>query len=129
MKKIAFGLLFVAIIASVGIYFYMYQGHRNIANETSAYTLTVSELAQQYTADVTASDKKYLDQTIEVNGTITSIDAANHSIVLNEKLSAVFKDSILPKLSIQSTIKIKGRFIGFDDLLEELKMDQVSVSE
>lgn len=129
MKKIALGLLLLAIIASVGVYFYMYQEHRDIANEASAYSLTVPELSQQYVTDVTASDKKYLDQTIEVSGTITSIDAANHSIVLDEKLSAVFKDSILPKLSIQSTIKIKGRFIGFDDLLEELKMDQVSVSE
>lgn len=129
MKKIALGLLLLAIIASVGVYFYMYQAHRDIANEASVYSLTVTELSQQYTTDVAASDKKYLDQTIEVSGVITSVDAFNHSIVLNEKLSAVFKDSILPKLSIQSTIKIKGRFIGFDDLIEELNMDQVSVSE
>jgi len=129
MKKIALGLLLLTIFASVGVYFYMYQEHRNIANETSAYSKTVLELSKQYTSDITASNKKYLDQTIEVSGTITNIDTENHSIVLDEKLSAVFNDSILPKLSVQSTIKIKGRFIGFDDLLEELKMDQVSVSE
>jgi hypothetical protein len=129
MRKLALGLLLLTIIASVGVYFYMYQEHRDIANEDSTYSTTVSELVQQYTSDVAASDKKYLDQTIEVSGIITSIDAINHSIVLDEKLSAVFNDSILPKFSMQSTIKIKGRFIGFDDLLEELKMDQVSLSE
>lgn len=129
MKKLALGLLLLAIIASVGVYFYLYQEHRDISSENSVFILTVSELSQQYTTDVAASNKKYLDQTIEVNGTITSIDAVNHSIVLDEKLSAVFNDSILPKFSMQSTIKIKGRFIGFDDLLEELKMDQVSLSE
>ena len=129
MKKIILGLLLVAIAASVGIYLYMYQGHRDIAHEESAYSLTVPELSKQYATDAKTSDKKYLDKTIEIKGTITSIDSPNHSIVLDEKLSAVFKDSILPKLSMQSTIKIKGRFIGYDDLLEELKMDQISVSE
>jgi hypothetical protein len=34
-----------------------------------------------------------------------------------------------PKAAIKAgdAIKIKGRFVGYDDLLEELKMDQVSI--
>ena len=129
MKKIIIGILLLVLIASAGIYFYMYKEHRDIANEESAFAITVSELSQQYTSGIDATNKKYLDKTIEVKGIITAIDATNHSVVVDEKLSAVFKDSILPALSIQKSIKIKGRFIGYDDLLDELKMDQVSVSD
>jgi hypothetical protein len=34
-------------------------------------------------------------------------------------------------LNLQSnqTVKIKGRFVGYDDLMEELKMDQCQLIE
>ena len=129
MKKITIGILLVVLSAGAGIYFYMYKGHRDIAKEDSAFILKVSELTQQYSAAVGATNKKYLDKTIEVAGTITAIDTSNHSVVIDEKLSAVFKDSVLPNFSVRKAIKIKGRFIGYDDLLEEFKMDQVSLSD
>ena len=33
-------------------------------------------------------------------------------------------EKIVVNLSIGQVIKVKGRFVGYDDLLEELKMDQ-----
>lgn len=128
-KKILISVLLIAILGAIGLYFYMYKDHRDIGNESATYSLAVKELLNQFVTDAVGSNAKYLDKTIEVSGTITSIDIASHSIVLDEKLSAVFKDSVLGDLKLQSSVRIKGRFLGYDDLLEELKLDEASFSE
>ena len=68
--------------------------------------------------------KKYADKTIETYGKITSLDLENNAIVLDNKVFLKMTEMISKDLTIQQTVKIKGRFVGFDDLLEELKMDQ-----
>lgn len=128
-KKLVIGSIVLFAAFGIGMYFYMYQEHRDIANEGAKYSVTVNELQSQFASDAVASNTKYLDKTIEVSGIITNIDLASHAIVLDEKLSAVFKDSLLNGIVIQKMIKIKGRFLGYDDLLEELKIDQASISE
>lgn len=128
MKK---GLIILGILLIViaGLYFYAYRSHRDIASENSDFSVSVATLQKEYSENVDLTNKKYLDKTIEVNGKITSIDLTNHFIVVDSKLTAIFNDSILTNVSPQKTIKIKGRFLGYDDLLEEFKMDQVSLSE
>ncbi len=128
-KKLIIGSIVLLVAFGIGMYFYMYQEHRDIANEDAKFSVTVKELMSQFASDAVASNTKYLDKTIEVSGIITNIDLASHVVVLDEKLSAVFKDSLLNGIVIQKAIKIKGRFLGYDDLLEELKIDQASLSE
>jgi hypothetical protein len=89
--------------------------------------LTVSELKSQFTDNAVVANAKYIDQTIAVTGTITSIDKLGHAIVLDQKLSAVLKDSIMDGVSPQMLVKVKGRFLGYDDLLEELKIDEAMI--
>jgi len=127
-KKIMIVLAVLAIIG-VGLYFYMYKGHRDISSESADYSTTVKDLQQQFTANSTDAGKKYADKTIEIYGKITAVDLAAHTITVDEKLSAVFKDSVLNKVAAEKQVKIKGRFLGYDDLLEEFKMDQVSLEE
>lgn len=128
MKKIALLLIGFAVIG-FGLYFYMYKNHRDIATESADYSITVNDLQSEFNKDITFSNKKYLDKTIEVRGKITSIDLPNHYIVIDTKLTAFFSDSVLNTVSLQKQVKIKGRFLGYDDLLEEFKMDQVSLSQ
>lgn len=128
-KKILIAGILIIVLLSVGIYFYMYQDHRDISSEEANFNLTVKDIQAEFTADVVSANAKYLDQTIEVSGIVTSIDIASHSVVLDEKLSAVFKDTVLGDIKLQNSIKIKGRFLGYDDLLEELRIDEASFSE
>lgn len=128
-KKILFVGIAIAGLLSIGVYFYMYQGHRDISTEDAKFVLTVKELQTQFGSDAVGANAKYLDKTIEVSGIITNIDLANHAVVLDEKLSAVFKDSVLGDIKLQNLVKIKGRFIGYDDLLEELRLDEASFSK
>ncbi len=128
-KKTLVAALLIVVLLSIGVYFYMYQGHRDITSEEVKFVLTVKDLQHQFATDAVGANAKYLDKTIEVSGTITSVDRASHSLVLDEKLSAVFKDSVLGDVKLHSSVKIKGRFLGYDDLLEELKLDEASFSE
>lgn len=127
-KKIMFTLAILAVIG-VGLYFYMYKGHRNIAAESADFRLTVSDLQQQFSANPTAANKKYADKTLEVSGKVTAVDTESHSLTIDERLSAVLTDSVMNGIALQQKVKIKGRFVGYDDLLEEFKVDQVSISE
>ena len=129
MNKKIIIVLAVLAAAGVGLYIYMYKGHRDIASENADYSLTVKTLQQQFIDNPTKANKQYADKTVEIYGKITFIDLNEHSIIVDEKLSAVFKDSVIKNLAVENFVKIKGRFVGYDDLLEEFKMDQVALSE
>ena len=122
MKKIIFSLLFLLLL--VGVYFYVYKAHRDIAKEEVSYDIAVPALFSEYQSNESAANTKYLDKTIVVSGKASSLNGETKSIVLDEKLFATFLDKIPSTIKPNSQIKIKGRLIGYDSLLEEIKMDQ-----
>ena len=129
MKKKLLLLLFIVVIGVTASYFYIYKGHRNIATETADYTVTVSNLQKEFVANDSLSYQKYKDKTIQISGRITSIDSENKAIVIDEKLYATFLNILSNDVKVGNQITIKGRFLGYDDLLEEFKIDQTTVVE
>ncbi|MBL0014077.1 MAG: hypothetical protein IPP30_10280 [Flavobacterium sp.] len=128
-KKILLIGVLLLVGLSVGLYFYMYKDHRDVSTEEAKYSVTALDLQSQFSKDLVGSNKKYLDEAIEVSGIITSIDSARHSVVLDSKLSAVLKDSTLVGITVQKSVRIKGRFVGYDDLLEELRIDEATIEK
>lgn len=123
-KKILLIFFLGALSVSAVIYFYVYKSHRDITSESVAFSLPVAELHQDFMNNFESSSHKYADKTIETYGKITSMDLENNAIILDDKVFLKMTEKISKELTIQQSIKIKGRFVGFDDLLEELKMDQ-----
>lgn len=120
MKKKILLIISIVAILLIFAYNYIYQDHRDISKETAEYTVTASNLVQDFINNTSSTQDKYLNKTLEVTGTITNQDA--NSVTLN---NAVFCSLSTPtKVTLNSTITIKGRCIGFDDLLEEVKLDQ-----
>ena len=74
----------------------------------------------------TKAELKYLDQTIVVSGLITSVNAEN--ITISNKIYCQF-ETLNNDLKVNVSVAIKGRCIGFDDLLEEIKLDQCSIKK
>lgn len=126
-KIILFILLPVVLAAGYFIYNYLYHGHRDIDSEDAKFTLTVKELEAAFVTNESLANKKYSNQTIEVDGKVTAFDAASGTVTIDEKLSAVLQKN--EPVATGKTIKVKGRFLGYDDLVEELKMDQVSLQK
>ncbi|MDI1256790.1 MAG: hypothetical protein PSV16_11895 [Flavobacterium sp.] len=126
-KKIILITSLVIIVSAVSLYFYMYKAHRDIASEKAEFALSVQQLQDDYAKSDTLFNKKYMDKTIEIYGKITTVDSAENGIVLDEKLSVTFNDSTKKDVAIGKSIKIKGRLLTYDDILEEFKMDQASI--
>lgn len=120
MKK----LIIIFILIAIGIisYKYIYKNHRDIPNENAKYVLKSTDLLNEFITSPTDSEKKYLNNTIEVHGIITELN--DYDLTLDDKIFCQFSF----KIKVDSTsIKIKGRFIGYDDLLEQLKLDQCTI--
>ena len=123
------GLVIVLAVIAVGIfvgYKYIYKDHRDIATEEAEFTMAVADIQKEFTANDSLANAKYADKTIVISGKVTAVDAASNTVTVDEKLSATMKDKA-PEIKPQQQVKIKGRFVGYDDLLEELKMDQVTL--
>lgn len=122
-KKVSIGIL-ILLLFLVAAYLYVYKGHRDIATEKESYAVDVKTLFGAYQNNETDADAKYLNKTIVVSGEVSLLNPETHSVVLNQKLFAVFTDTLPSEVTIKSNVKIKGRLIGYDSLLEQLKMDQ-----
>lgn len=121
-KIILFGIL--TFLMGYIIYSYVYQSHRDIASEEGVFLVQPTVIFSEFKANEEKANQKYLDKTITVFGKISSIDFNENAVIIDDKVFTVFKDKLPQNLMKSSEIKMKGRFIGYDDLLEELKMDQ-----
>ena len=127
-KKIIIAVT-VLLILAIAAYNYMYKSHRDISTETVSYSASVKEVYTAFQQNDSLANAKYLDKTIEIYGKITNIDLSNKIITVDKKLLARFTNSIPNTLQLQNSIALKGRVVGFDDLLEEIQMDQCTIKQ
>lgn len=120
-KKIIFFILLLAV--SISLYNYVYQDHRNIETESPEFKSTPEDIVNEFKLDALVSEKKYLNKTIELTGIVTEIN--NTDLTLNNTIFCQFTEN--QTVTQNSEVKVKGRCIGYDDLLEQLKMDQCSI--
>lgn len=132
-RKLKFRLLLGSVIglllSIITLYFFMYQSHRDIASENAVFETSVSELSQSFINNPDFSTATYADQTISIFGNVTALDLKQNSITLDDKLIALLTKEEIKKVKNGDLIKVKGRFIGYDELFEELRMDQCIVEQ
>lgn len=124
MKKAV--IVILVLIAGLFVIFkYVYHQHRDIASEKAVFSVTVSELLKDFAANEIKANEKYLDKSIIIKGKITNIDLLNKTIVLDEKIFAILTE--LTDVKLNNEVSIQGRLIGYDSLLEEIKIDQAQI--
>jgi uncharacterized protein (UPF0333 family) len=124
-KKVILFFLLICLV-SFGVYKYVYKSHRSISEEVSSYSVTVGELIDAYSNGEESADQRYLDKTITVRGVVTSTNNSDKSITIDNQLFGLVENG-LDKITINDSVTLKGRFIGYDELLEEVKMDQITI--
>lgn len=122
MKKKTIVIIIIILAVAIVGYNYVFQEHRNIEKEQAEYVVTASSLSDEFSINPAASEQKYLNKTIEVSGAVSN--KSHSSVTLNNIIFCQFSTSISAELKDKAQIQIKGRFIGYDDLLEEIKLDQ-----
>lgn len=125
-KLLIFG--FFVIICALLLYNYIYKNHRDISSEMESFAVSVVDLKNDYDKSDSLANAKYLDKTIIIYGKISGLDLTNNILTVDTLLSATVKDKNTV-LKVNDAIKLKGRFIGYDDLLGEFKMDECSIVE
>lgn len=124
MKKIVIILVLLGLIF-FGVYKYMFRAPEDVSKATINFKVNATEFVEEFSNDLEFSEKKYHNAILVVEGIVTEIE--NDGITLNEgvfcKLSSVVDTKVGAK------IKVKGLYIGFDDLFEIVKIDQCTIVE
>jgi len=127
MKKLLIILLILLIGAFIA-YQYVYQSHRNIEDEKAEYTILAADLVKEFSQSQETASKKYLNKTIIVKGELTEIE--DNSLLLNDAAYCTFDTThTISGSSLKSMFTIKARCIGYDELLEVVKLDPASIIE
>jgi hypothetical protein len=123
-SKILLIALLVLVVAGVGGYMYIYKDHKSINDMEVAFKGN----SQDFLAKIEANSDSWTkgEKVIELTGEITAKDLKGISI--NESIYFQLEEGTkTDNLSEGQKIKIKGRIIGYDDLLGELKLDKAII--
>jgi hypothetical protein len=124
MKKIGIILVLLCLIF-FGVYKYLFRAPEDVSKATINFTVEATEFVEEFSNDLVSSEKKYHEAILIVEGIVTEVEA--EGITLNEGVFC--KLTSTEKITVNTAIKVKGLYIGFDDLLEIVKIDQCSVVE
>ncbi len=126
MKKIILTILLLLILLAGG-YYYMthFYGVKNYATATADFTVTGDQLKNEFSANEATATKKYQNKTVVVSGTVNDVSADKIG------LSGVACKITKPEAEVKAgdKVSIKGRLVGYDSLLEEVQMDECSVTK
>ena len=121
---IVLSLFVVALMGLTGYNYVMHGGARDLSKEDTNFTVSAKDISKEFTANIDASNKKYLEKAVAISGMVTSVNATevtiDNAIICNLKNTDV-------TIKKNQTVTVKGRIVGFDDLMGELKLDQCFV--
>lgn len=120
-------IILILIFLLFAAYKYIYQDHRDIQKEQAEFVVFSTSITKEFLQNSMEAEKKYLNKTIEISGVITEI--TENDITLNNNVFCQFSSKITTLFTTKDSITIKGRCIGFDDLLELVKIDQSTIIE
>lgn len=112
-------VLLLLIVGGYSVYQYAYQPHKTTEELKADFTGTSENFLQKVQHNFDAWNNK----TVELSGKITAKD--KNGITLNQQIYCQFREDFSSEnVTENQQITLKGRVIGYDDLLEELKLDQ-----
>ena len=115
---------FLIILLATAVYFVWNKPHKDYSTMKTDITISSLNFINEFKANSTLATEKYLNQIIFVSGNTT--DKLTKSVVLDNGIVCTLDSSSLKALrliQINNEISIKGRFVGFDDLFEEIRLD------
>jgi hypothetical protein len=121
------GILLVGVlVVAISINYVFNGGTRDLATEEVAFTVSSKDIIGEFTSNVIIATNKYSDKAISISGKVTAV--SDSIVTLDNTIICNFK---IPDTNIKNdqSINVKGRLVGFDDLMGELKLDQCSINE
>ena len=120
-------LIVITLIIGFSVFNYVFHGGaRDLATEDTAFSVTSKTITAEFAENVPAATKKYSDKAIAITGIVTAV--SDSIVTIDNTIICNFKT---PDTNIKNdqAITVKGRLVGFDDLMGELKLDQCSINK
>ena len=97
--------------------------HKDFNKSPFELTIESKELISLYQDNIDNANTRFLDKILLVKGSITHIET--DIIILDNGIVCTLDPSqtITNKIHLNKNISVKGRCIGYDDLLEEIRID------
>ncbi|MFD2586721.1 hypothetical protein ACFSQJ_07245 [Croceitalea marina] len=125
LKYFVIGAIVVGLITGFVIFDkVMNAPHRQISKEVTDFVMPAEDLQFQFANSQETATTKYMDKVIETYGSVTEI-GLNH-IVLEDKVLVMFLEGLNQEIIEGDQLKIKGRCVGFDELILLVKIDQAT---
>ena len=125
LSKYKYLFISLPLILLIFIFALYNKPHKTYTDEISAYSLSAGELFADYNNNYKKSNDKYLGSVLSISGVVTK--CTENLIILDNRIVCSFneKDSSLASsdIALGENLIIKGHCIGYDDLLEEVRVD------
>jgi len=118
----------VILLVFIGIKYVIYKPHRTISEEKVFKSFTTENFIEAFEKD-TLFLTTYANQTISIYAKEIELDFENKIGLINNKIATRFEDFETLKNHSLKNVTIKGRLVGYDELLEEFQMDQCIIIE
>ena len=124
--KIVGILLLAILLIGISINYAFHGGARDLATEEAEFTISSKDIIDEFSLDVAKANLKYSDKAISISGKVTAV--SDSIVTIDNTIICNFK---IPDSNIKNDqfINVKGRLVGFDDLMGELKLDQCSINK
>ena len=129
------GIMLVVLIAIFGLYQYN-KPHRDIASAKADFELSADELYNEFEQNPETASERYADKVITFSGIISNIQknqSGGYSILLKgEKGNINCEIDPATNLNVEiltenTSVKVKGLYVGYDDLLQELQFKKCNI--
>jgi len=124
-NKIIIFIVFIIVFILLGIGSYLY-----ISKVTPDYFTLKSEITFENTSQFKEINEKYIGKVVEISGEITDVDSVSPfvNITLDNSFLFSFEMTKTEKnFSLGEKIKVKSRFVGYDDLFEEYSFTDCNI--
>jgi hypothetical protein len=101
-------------------------GKRDLQSEEAAFTLKAKDFVAEFTKNEVEANKNYLEKPVAISGVITSVNGKE--VIIDDVVVCGFTVADA-SLAVGQTVSVKGRVIGFDDLMGSVNMDQCSINK
>lgn len=121
-RKIIIIFFLIAVLSGLyGYNYVMHGGARDLVSEETDFKVSSDNILNEFTSNIEAANIKYLEKAVAVEGVVTSVKGLQ--IILDKTLICNLKVQDNTIIEGRKTI-IKGRVVGYDDLMGELILDQ-----
>lgn len=127
MKKIIWIVLILSVVGILGYLYVFHKPHRDVQGEKAKYSIQAGELTNAYQSDMTAANELYLDQVVQVNGKVSELE--ENAITLEGGVYATFLPEDFVEANIGDQVAIKGRVVSYDELFEQVRLDNCSKAQ